>query len=458
MSARAGAGADHGQQDGENARLGHMRERIAQVEQTSWRGTYVQPDRMLTLDLRHALRLFRREPGFAAAAVLTLALGIGANTALFAVVEAVLLRPLPYPDADELVLVKHRDIRTGLTKPDIAIGDFVDLRARQQSFEPLAGYGGFQATLVGAGEPVRVEGVQRHAANAFDVLGAAAGDGPARSQPADVREGAAPVVIVSHELWRTQLGSDPPILSRSIQLGTTRRLVVGVAPPGFHFPPPDAHRRDRAGRGARRTAPAERAGRAGSTGSAGSQPGVPLDARRGGARRRSPQQFEREFPQQNQGSRYFTHDAARRAGRRHQAAAAAAARGGRLRAAHRLRQRRQPAAGAVAGAAAGAGDAPGARRRTVAAGGADAHRRPGAGAGRRPGRRAGRVARRAGAGLADAAGRADIPGLDRVGLNPWVLAFSLAASLVVGAGLQRRRLPRPDARATARARCAGSGA
>ena len=97
---------------------------------------------MIARDVRHALRMFVREPAFTAAAVLTLTLGIGANTALFAVVEAVLLRPLPYAAADRLVLVKHRDTNTSLTKWDIAIGDFVDLKARQQSFEAFGGYGG----------------------------------------------------------------------------------------------------------------------------------------------------------------------------------------------------------------------------------------------------------------------------------------------------------------------------
>ena len=100
--------------------------------------------------------MFRREPAFAMAAVLTLTLGIGANTALFAVVEAVLLRPLPFERADDLVVLRHRDVETGLTKPDIAIGDFVDLRARQRSLESLAGLGGFQSTFFGEGEAVRV--------------------------------------------------------------------------------------------------------------------------------------------------------------------------------------------------------------------------------------------------------------------------------------------------------------
>src|SRR5262245_20516785 len=104
---------------------------------------------MRTSELRQALRIFRREPTFAAAAVLTLMLGIGANTALFALVHAVLFRPLPYDRADDLVVLRHRDVRTGLTKPDVAIGDFVDLRARQRSLESLAGFGGYQSTFIG---------------------------------------------------------------------------------------------------------------------------------------------------------------------------------------------------------------------------------------------------------------------------------------------------------------------
>ncbi len=154
---------------------------------------------MFVRDLRHALRIFWREPAFAAAAVLTLTLGIGANTALFAVVEAVLLRPLPFTSADDLVVIRHRDSGSGITKQDVAIGDFIDLRQRQQSFESLAGYGGMQSTLTGGGDPLRVEG----AVITPDVLPAlrvpvAMGRGFSAD---DVKEGAAPVVILSHELW-----------------------------------------------------------------------------------------------------------------------------------------------------------------------------------------------------------------------------------------------------------------
>ncbi len=185
-------------------------------------------------ELRHAIRLFRREPAFAAAVVLTLALGIGANTALFALVEAVLLRPMPYERAGELVVLRHRDMRTGLTKPDLALGDFLDLRARQRTLESLAGFSAFQSMFLSGHEARRVEGAVV-TPDALETL---------RLEPTlgrllraeDARRGSPPVALVSHEFWRMQLGSDPKALSRSIQLGSTRTMVVGVLPPGFRFP------------------------------------------------------------------------------------------------------------------------------------------------------------------------------------------------------------------------------
>jgi putative ABC transport system permease protein len=110
---------------------------------------------MFAYHLRHAVRLLVRERGFTAAAVVTLALGVGANAAVFAVVEAVLLRPLPYRDADTLVILNHRDQRTGAAKEFIAIGDYVDLAAQQSAFESIGAYGGRQATVFEMGEPFR---------------------------------------------------------------------------------------------------------------------------------------------------------------------------------------------------------------------------------------------------------------------------------------------------------------
>ena len=193
---------------------------------------------MFIQDVRRAFRVFRLEPGFAAAAVMTLALGIGANTALFAVVEAVLLRPLPLDHADELVILKHRDTGTGITKEFLGVGDVIDIKERQQTMQPVAVYGGLQGTLFEGDEPSRVTGLAA-SPELFDAL---------RVQPAmgrlvtaeDARQGAAPVMMISYDLWETRFGSDPNIIGRGVQLNATRRSVIGVLPRGFHFPPSTA--------------------------------------------------------------------------------------------------------------------------------------------------------------------------------------------------------------------------
>ena len=190
---------------------------------------------MLVYQLRHAFRRLRREPGFTAAAVLTLALGVGANVAVFALVEAVLLRPLPYDHAEELVVVRHRDTRTGITKVFIAGGDWVDLSARQSSFQKLGSYGYFEGTIYGEGDPYQVP-VLGATPELLDALGfrAALGRGFAAE---DALKGAGPVMILGHELWKNRFGGSPSIVGRSIKLGGEQRTVIGVAPAGFRFPP-----------------------------------------------------------------------------------------------------------------------------------------------------------------------------------------------------------------------------
>jgi predicted permease len=185
--------------------------------------------------LRHAFRQLGREPAFTVAALLTLALGVGANVAVFAVVEAVLLRPLPYARASDLVILNHRDKRTGITKEFIAIGDYVDLVARQGVFETLAAYGRGQTTLVDKTDPFRVS-----------LLGAGPGllemlrAKPALGRtftPDDVREGAPPVMMLSYDVWQGRYGGDPSIIGRVIKLEESERQVVGVTPKNFTFPP-----------------------------------------------------------------------------------------------------------------------------------------------------------------------------------------------------------------------------
>ncbi|HLJ49686.1 MAG TPA: ABC transporter permease [Bryobacteraceae bacterium] len=186
-------------------------------------------------DVRHALRLLTREPAFALTAVLTLALGAGASIAVFAVVDAVLFRPFAYQDAERLVILNHRDRRTGITKEFIAIGDYVDLRQRQSSFESLGGFGNGMATVFDVGDPFRVSTLMA-APGLFETL---------RIRPAlgrlleasDTRPGAAPAMLISYQMWRDQFGSDPLVVGRGLRVDQKRFQIVGVAPPGFQFPP-----------------------------------------------------------------------------------------------------------------------------------------------------------------------------------------------------------------------------
>ena len=190
---------------------------------------------MVMHHMRHAFRRLVREPAFTVAAVLTLALGVGANVAVFAVVEAVLLRPLPYADAERLVILNHRDTRTGITKQFIAMGDYVDLVERQNAFETVVGYGTFRATLSGEGEPYRVEGLSA-APGLFEMLRLRPVAGRALSAD-DSRPGAAPVMMLGYDLWQDRFGGDVAVVGRSVRLGPQVRTIVGIAPPGFRFPP-----------------------------------------------------------------------------------------------------------------------------------------------------------------------------------------------------------------------------
>jgi putative ABC transport system permease protein len=194
-----------------------------------------EPITMFAYHLRHALRLLLRERGFTTAAVVTLALGVGASAAVFAVVEAVLLRPLPYRDAEALVILNHRDQRTGITKEFIAIGDYVDLAAQQSAFETIGGYGGRRTTVYNMGEPFRAAALLA-TSSTMDALSVRPVIGRAL-QPDDSRPGANKVAILGHDLWRMRFGSDAHVVGRGIRLDADDYQIVGVAPPGFHFPP-----------------------------------------------------------------------------------------------------------------------------------------------------------------------------------------------------------------------------
>jgi putative ABC transport system permease protein len=177
-------------------------------------------------DLRYALRMLKRSPGFTVLAVLSLALGIGGNVAMFRIISAVLIRPLPYADPGRLVQAAN----SGYYPP----GGLVDLQQESRTME-LAGYDpGLELNLTGWGEPVRLKG-SAVSANLFQVLGVGVELGRAFRSGED-EAGRDNAVILSHQLWQEQFGGDPGILGRVVALGGVSRQVVGVASPGLAFP------------------------------------------------------------------------------------------------------------------------------------------------------------------------------------------------------------------------------
>ena len=188
----------------------------------------------LLQDIRFGLRQLRRTPGFTIAAVLALALGIGATTAIFSVLDRVVLRPLPYPDPDRLVTVWEVNDSKGLSHERISPVNFVDYRALSQVFEDAAAWWYPQLTLTETGhEPMRVNAIET-TPNFFHVLGVQPALGP--GFPLSPAYGAPMMAVISHRLWRERFGGDPAIVGRSIALNGPLFIVVGVMPQGFQYP------------------------------------------------------------------------------------------------------------------------------------------------------------------------------------------------------------------------------
>ena len=183
-------------------------------------------------DFRYALRTLRRSPGYAAAALLTLAVGIGANTAIFTVVRAVLLSPLPYREPGRIAWVWAT--RVDRDRAFFSIPNYLDTRAAASSFEQLAAFSPWAPTLSGGGEPERVDAV-RVDGDAFAVLGSPAALGRTVGA-SDAEPQAARVAVISHGLWLRRFGGDPSAVGRSLLLNGDAYSVVGVLRPGFLFP------------------------------------------------------------------------------------------------------------------------------------------------------------------------------------------------------------------------------
>lgn len=189
---------------------------------------------MLHLDFRYAFRQMGRAPGYTATAVLTLGLGIGAITTLFAVAHDVLLRPLPYPEPDHIVRVQEigEDGRRASAMSD---PNFTDLSRRSRSFAGLAQYKTLSGSVTGGQRPARVQ-VGQVSRDFFRVMGMQPRLGRTfRSE--EQRPGAAYVAVLSHDFWQRYLGGDPDVSGRTLEYGDQVVSVIGVMPPAFDFPP-----------------------------------------------------------------------------------------------------------------------------------------------------------------------------------------------------------------------------
>jgi hypothetical protein len=183
----------------------------------------------LMQDLRYGFRMLAKSPGFTATAILTLALGIGANTALFSVVNGVLLNPLPYPNPDQLTWIAE-------SKPNFATGsisfpNFLDWQKNNHTFTSMGLSRGYSYNLTGLGEPEQLRG-RLISADFFNVLGVNAALGRTFA-PGEDAIGAAPIAMISGGLWKRKFGSSPEVLGKSLTLSGKAYAIVGVIPASF---------------------------------------------------------------------------------------------------------------------------------------------------------------------------------------------------------------------------------
>ena len=182
--------------------------------------------------LRYALRQLVRNPAFNAIVVLTLALGIGATSLIFSVIESVLLEPLPYPQSDRIVRVyqvnEGRSSRGPLSDPN-----FTDLKEQSRSFAAFAQFGALNQPVSGGNEPTRTWFPTCR--GSFTTRSVCSRRMAARSRPEEVSPGGAPAVLISHGYWQRYLGGAADFASRSLTIGDRPHAIVGVMPPGFRF-------------------------------------------------------------------------------------------------------------------------------------------------------------------------------------------------------------------------------
>jgi predicted permease len=206
---------------------------VTQVKQDHWERRSIPPVEGLVRDVRHAVRQLRRSKPFALTAILTLALAIGATTAVFAVLDAVVLRPLPYAEPDRLMAFRSLDRRTTPQPAQLSYPNFLDFRAANDVFDHLVSYRDAQFTLTGAQPAIQVTG-EIVSWDLFSLLGVSLEKG--RGFRPEEEEPGHHVVVVSHELWASRFAADERIVGRVISMNGQPFTVIGVTPGGFQFP------------------------------------------------------------------------------------------------------------------------------------------------------------------------------------------------------------------------------
>jgi putative ABC transport system permease protein len=188
----------------------------------------------LVSDIRYAIRSLIKRPGFTLIAVVTLALGIGANSVIFSAINALILKPLPIPNQDRVVAVWDKNVSRGVERNEATMANFLDWQSQSQSFESLGLYRWWSPNLTGIETPERLQGFLV-TAGFFDVAGVKPIMGRTLLEEEN-QPGKDSVVVITHALWQRHFGGDPNIINRTITLSGITRTVVGVMPPRFNYP------------------------------------------------------------------------------------------------------------------------------------------------------------------------------------------------------------------------------
>jgi len=185
-------------------------------------------------DLRYSLRCLRKQPAFTIVAVLTLAVGIGANTAIFSVVNALLVKPLAFPHLERVVALWDKVPSRGVERNEVTVANYLDWQAQNKTFAQLGIYRWWSANLTGAESPERVQGFQV-STNFLDVVGVSPLLGRGFSSE-EKQPGKDAVALITYSLWQRRFGGDANIIGKTIATNGNQRIVIGVMPQGFNYP------------------------------------------------------------------------------------------------------------------------------------------------------------------------------------------------------------------------------